>query len=500
MTTQLVWIAASVLGGVAVGSTAGWVIKTKRTGSAIAEVEARNRELLARARDEALHIKEQAQAEEEKKRRYLLELEKNLRKREDTLDKQLEELTSQRKSLDTRAEQIEKIRVELKDAKTIQEQALEKIAKLKKDQAKELLLSQVEKEYKQDIIGQIKKLKDAVKEDVEVFAKKAIATAIGRLASEQTAESTSYAVHIPSEDMKGRIIGKEGRNIQHFEKVTGVDVIIDESPDTVTVASFDPVRRYVGKIALERLITDGRIQPSRIEEVYKKAEADVNKEVKEAGERAAYEVGVTGLHPDVTKILGRLQFRTSYGQNQLRHAVEVATIAGLLAQEIGADSAITKKAGLLHDIGKAIDHDLPGAHHHISMDIARKYGMSETVVNAIGAHHDDIEPKTVEAILVRAADAISGSRPGARRESLETYVKRLRELENVANSFPGVDKSYAIQAGREVRILVRPEDVDDLEALKLARDIARKIEQDLQYPGVIKVNVIRETRAVELAK
>lgn len=500
MPIQAVWAAVAAAGGIVVGGGLGWLVKTRLTGRLLRDSESRQRELLLRAKDEALKIKEDAKLDEEKKRKYLMELERTLRKREETLDKQLEELTAGRKTLDTRTAEAEKIRTELKEARTKQQEALEKVAKLKKDEAKEILLTQVEQEHKQDLISQVKKIKAAIQEDVETYARKVIATAIGRIASEQTAESTSYAVHIPSEEMKGRIIGKEGRNIQHFEKLTGVDVIIDETPDTVSISSFDPVRRYTAKIALERLIADGRIQPARIEEIVKKAEADIGKQIKEAGEQASYEVGVTGLHPDLLKILGRLQLRTSYGQNQLRHAVEVASIAGLLAQEIGADSVITKKAGLLHDIGKAIDHEVPGAHHHISMDIARKYGLSETVVNAIGAHHDDIEPKTVEAILVKAADAISGARPGARRESLENYVKRLRELENVANTFPGVEKSYAIQAGREVRILVKPEEIDDLEALKLARDIARKVEQDLQYPGVIKVNVIRETRAVEYAK
>ncbi|MBI3261132.1 ribonuclease Y [Candidatus Berkelbacteria bacterium] len=500
MSMQLVWVLLTGGGSLVIGGGLGWLIKTRLTGKLLQDAATKQRELLLKAKDEALKIKEDAKADEDQKRKYLLELEQTLRKREDTLDKQLNELTKERKTLDTKAGEIDKTRTELKDAKSAQDAALEKVAKLKKDEARELLLKEVEKEHKQDLVTQVKKIKAAIQEDVDIFARKVIATAIGRLAGEQTAESTTHSVHIPSEEMKGRIIGKEGRNIQHFEKLTGADVVIDESPDTVLISSFDPVRRYTAKIALEMLIADGRIQPTRIEEVVKKAEADVMKQVKEAAEQAAYEVGVTGLHPDLLKILGRLQFRTSYGQNQLRHAVEVASIAGLLAQEIGADTQISKKAGLLHDLGKAVDHDLPGPHHHISMDIARKYGLSEVVVNAIGAHHDDIEPKTVEAILVRAADAISGSRPGARRESLESYVKRLRELENVANAFKGVEKSYAIQAGREVRILVKPEEIDDLEALKLSRDIARKIEQDLQYPGVIKVNVIRETRAVEYAK
>jgi ribonuclease Y len=300
--------------------------------------------------------------------------------------------------------------------------------------------------------------------------------------------------------MKGRIIGKEGRNIQAFERATGVDLVIDETPDTVLLSSFDPIRRHVAKVALEKLISDGRIQPSRIEEVVKKVQEDIKKEAKEAGEKAVFDLGIHGLHPDLVKIVGNLKFRTSYGQNVLMHSIEVSSIAGLLASELRADVNIVKKAGILHDIGKAVSHEVQGSHHHISAEIARKYGVSEDIVHAIIAHHDDVEPKTVEAILVKAADAISGSRPGARRETLENYTQRLKDLENVANSFSGVDKSFAIQAGREVRIIVRPEELSDLEAMKLAKDIAKKIEQDLQYPGMIKVNVIRETRAEEFAK
>jgi ribonuclease Y len=308
------------------------------------------------------------------------------------------------------------------------------------------------------------------------------------------------AVHIPSEEMKGRIIGKEGRNIQSFERATGVDLVIDETPDTVLLSSFDPVRRHTAKVALERLIADGRIQPSRIEEVVKKAQEDIRKEAREAGEKAVFDLGIHGLHPDLIKIVGNLKFRTSYGQNVLAHSMEVANIAVLLAAEVGADVNIVKKAGLLHDIGKAVSHEVQGSHHHLSAEIARKYGISEDVIHAIMAHHDDVEPKTVEAILVKSADAISGSRPGARRETLENYVQRLKDLENVTNAFPGVDKSFAIQAGREVRVIVKPEEISDLEAIKLARDVARKIERDLQYPGMIKVNVIREVRAEEYAK
>jgi len=362
------------------------------------------------------------------------------------------------------------------------------------------LLKNIEREYKDDLIRKIKEQKEIAKEEAQNIAREILATAVQRLSSDHTVETTTTTVNLPSDEMKGRIIGREGRNIQIFEKETGTDLIIDDTPDTVVISAFDPIRRHVAKIALEKLIADGRIHPARIEELVKKAREEIAQQVKEAGEQAAYEVGVAGLHPDLIKILGRLKFRTSYGQNVLQHSIEATYIAGMLAAELGADVNLAKKSALLHDLGKAVDHDVPGAHHHISMDIARKYGLSEDIIHAIGAHHDDIEAKTVEAIIVRAADAISSSRPGARRETLENYVKRLEELENIANSFPGVDKTYAIQAGREVRILVKPEEIDDLTALKLSKDIAKKIETDLQYPGTIKVNVIRETRAIEFAK
>lgn len=498
--TPLILAIITALSGIVVGGGAGIALQKQLVNKRIKEADNKQKEELLSAKEEALKIKEEAKKEEERKRRELEELEKNIRTREQGLEKRFDELETERKQIKKHEEDISVIRLELKDAHSKQLEALEKVAKLKKEDAREQLIAQTQKEYKADIIGEIKKIKESLKEDSEKEARRIVSTALGRIAQEHAAETTSFSVQLPSEDLKGRIIGKEGRNIQHFEKVTGVDVIIDDSPDSVTISSFDPIRRYVAKVAMEKLVSDGRIQPARIEEVVKKVQEDINKEAKEAAEQATFDLGIPGLHPDLLKLAGKLKYRTSYGQNQLAHAVEVATIAGLLAVETGADVNIAKKAGFLHDLGKAVDHEVPGAHHHISMDIARKYGLSETVINAIGAHHDDIEPKTVEAILVRVADAISGSRPGARRESFENYVKRLKELENVANGFPGVDKSYAIQAGREVRIIVKPEDIDDLEAIKLAKDIAKKIEQDLQYPGTIKVNVIRETRAVEIAK
>lgn len=494
-TALLVGIAALI-----VGVGIGFVIRRQLAAKSEQDLEAKQKEMLLAAKDEALKLKEEAKKEEEEKRKRLDEIEKNLMRREETLDRRAESLDKDRSALESKQKDIETLKTNLSTKLEEQRKTLEQVANLKREEAKELLLNQIEKDYKDDLIKKIKESKEALQEESEKLARKILSTVIQRLASEHTTESVTSVVAIPNEEMKGRIIGKEGRNIQHFEKVTGVDLMIDETPDAVTLSCFDPIRRHVAKVTLERLVADGRINANSIEETYKKVTEEINKEVKEAGEAAAYEAGVPGLHPDVLKILGRLKFRTSYGQNVLRHSVEMTHIAAMLASELGADVNVCKKAALMHDIGKALDHDVPGAHHHISMDIARKYGMSEIVINAIGAHHDDIEAKSVEAIIVKAADAISGARPGARRDSFENYVKRLTELENIANSFDGVEKSYAIQAGREVRIIVKPDQIDDLAALKLAREIAKKIENDLQYPGMIKVNVIRETRAVEFAK
>lgn len=464
------------------------------------KLEAKAKEIIVSAKDEALKIKETASKEEDKKQKYLQEVETNLRRREETLDRRAEILDKDKSVFDQQKEEIKKIRENIESIEQKQMDKLEEIAKLKKEQAKEELLKNIELEYKDEIISKIRKSREEAKSEADTEARDILATVIQRLAPEQTAELTITPVTIPNEELKGRIIGKEGRNIQVFEKLTGVDLIIDESPDMVTLSCFDPVRRFTAKIALESLLADGRIHPTRIEEAVKKAEADINKQIKEAGDQAAYEAGVAGLHPDVLKLLGRLKFRTSYGQNVLAHTLEVTRAAALLAQELGADLNITKKAALLHDIGKALSHEMEGSHLQLSVDIARKYGLSDAVVHAIEAHHDDVEARTVEAIIVKAADAISGSRPGARRETLEAYVKRLTELENITNSFAGVEKSFAIQAGREVRILVKPEEINDLEAIKLSKDIAKKIESTMQYPGMIKVNVIRETRATEFAK
>lgn len=496
MENLIIYLAATLVGGLGIG----YVTRNLVAKKSVRDLEQKQKEIILKAKDEALKIKEDAQAEEEKKRKYLEEIERDLRRKEESIDRRVETIDQEREKIVNKEKEIRDIKTEIVKIKDDQQAKVEKISKLNKEEAKELLLKMVEKEYREDLIAKIKAEKQKAKDEADTYAREILSTAIERMAAEHTSETTVASVTLPSDEMKGRIIGREGRNIQIFEKVTGVDVLIDDTPDTVTISSFDPIRRHVAKVALEKLISDGRIQPTRIEEIVEKVQKDVATEVKEAGDQAAFEVGVVGLHPDLLKILGRLKFRTSYGQSVLRHSIEVAHLAGMLAAELGADVNLAKKAGLLHDLGKAVDHEVPGAHHHISMDIAKRYGLSETLINAIGAHHDDIEPKTVEAILVRAADAISGARPGARRESLESYIKRLTELENIANSFNGVEKSYAIQAGREVRIIVRPQEIDDLTAIKLSKDIAKKIESDLQYPGTIKVNVIRETRATEYAK
>jgi ribonuclease Y len=496
ITNLIIYLGAALAAGLGIGYGLRQTLLKKEEEQASKKAK----EIILEAKDEALKIREEIKKEEQERKKYLEDLENSIRKREESLESRFVSLENRREALEEKEKEIAKIRENLLNVRKEQEALLSKIAKISKEEAKKVLLNLVEKEYKDDILKKIKNMEEFAKEEAESKARKIISDVIQRIASEQTTETTVSSIHLPSDEMKGRIIGREGRNIQIFEKETGVDVIIDDTPETVTISAFDPIRREVARIALERLIVDGRIQPSRIEEQVQKAKEEVGKQMREAGEKACLEVGITGLHPDIIKILGRLKYRTSYGQNVLRHSVEAAHIAGLLASELGADVNIVKKAALLHDLGKAVDQEISGAHHHISRDIAKKYGFPPEIIHAIEAHHEDIEPRTVEAIIVKAADAISGARPGARRETLEAYVKRLSELENIANSFPGVEKSYAIAAGREVRIIVKPEEIDDLASAKLAKKIAEKVEKEVQYPGQIKVNVIRETRAVEYAK
>lgn len=490
------WIALAVIAGGGIGFGIRSAMR-KRTD---ADVAAKQEQLLLEAKRQALEVKEKAEAEFNEKRKQLEQLEAAVRERETKLDARLEKIEQELKAIDQKRESLSEREKSIQELHDQELTKLESIAKLKKTEARDILLKEVEQEFKADLVAKAKEQKHLAQEEFDTWARKILATAMERLASDSTSEHSIQPVAIASEDMKGRIIGKEGRNIQAFEKVTGVDVVIDESPDTITISSFNPVRRHMARVAMEQLLADGRIHPGKIEEIWEKVEKQVAKEIQEAGEQAARDAGLAGLHPDLITIMGQLKFRTSYGQNVLKHSVEAANVAAMVAAEIGADVNIARKAAFLHDIGKAVDHEVPGAHHHISMDIARKYGMSEVVVNAIGAHHGDIEAKTVEAIIVRIADAISGGRHGARRDSYENYVKRVTELENIAKAFEGVDKAFAIHAGREVRILVKPDQVSDLDAMRLAKDIASKIENDMQYPGMIKVNIIRETRAQEFAK
>lgn len=495
MTPQTIGLLAAV-GGLVVGYIARQILLTRSQE----DLEGKRKEILLAAKEEALKVKEEAQKEQDEKAKEIAKAEAQLRERESSIERRLEKVEAEKAELESQAEQLEMSRQELSRIREEEEAKLEKTAKLSRDDAKEQLLAKIEKDYSEDMIRKIRSMRETMKKHWEQEAREIITTVIERMATEQTAEMTITSVPLPNDEIKGKIIGKEGRNIQAFEKATGVDLVIDETPETVLVSSFDPVRRAVAVKALQALIKDGRIQPTKIEELVKKAQDQVEDEIREAGEAAVQEVGITGFHPELVRLLGSMKFRTSYGQNQLAHAIEVAHLAALLAKEVGADINITKKGALLHDIGKAISHEYEGSHIEAGVEIARKYGLSEEVVHCIEASHEDVDAKSLEAILSRTADAISSARPGARRESTDQHIKRMTELENIANSFPGVDKSFAIQAGREVRVLVKPEQIDDLTAMKVAREIANKIEADLQYPGTVKVNVIRETRFSETAR
>lgn len=464
------------------------------------EMEHKIKETTVEAKSKAQEILDEAKREEQEKRLQLEKHEAKLEAKENALDEKVKAVEDQKTAINQKEKEIIAKQAEIESARSEQIEQLEKIAKLKKDEAKELLLKQIEIDAEAELINKIKRVELDTKEEADKIAKNIIAGAIQKYAAEVASESTATLVELPNDEMKGRIIGREGRNINAFEQATGIDVIIDDSPGSIVISGFDLVRRYIAKRALEKLIEDGRIHPTRIEEVVEKSQTEVKQMMKEFGEKAVYDTGVTGLHPDLIKLLGRLRFRTSYGQNVLKHSMEVAFLASALASEIGASEEIAKKAGLLHDIGKAVDHEIEGNHSMIGRDICKKYGLSEPVIHCVEAHHEDVPFNSIEAILVQAADAISSARPGARKESLEHYIKRLKELEEIANSFEGVEKSFAIQAGREVRILVNPEKITDLEMVKLAKSITSKIEKDLDYPGQIKVNILRETRAVDFAK
>ncbi len=459
----------------------------------VANAHKKASDILLKAKDEAMQL-------DNERRKEWKKTEDRLAERETTLDKKLDELDKRSEKLRMQETEVDELKNDIRDLRTKQQEKLEKIAKLDKKEATEKLMQMTERDIKNDLLGLVNKLQKEAMLDADERAQTILVTAMERMSSEVTAERTVTAIKLTDDEMKGRIIGKEGRNIQALQRATGVDILVDDTPGMIVLSSFDPIRRQVARIALEMLMKDGRIHPGRIEEVVAKAEKQIEKEVIRAGEDAAREVGVTGIPHEMLALLGELRYRTSYGQNVLMHSTEMAHMAGMIAEEIGADVRITKIATLLHDVGKAVTHKVEGKHHHIGAELARKYGMDERIVHAIEAHHDDIEATTPEALVVRVCDAASAARPGARNISAENFSERMRDLENIAVSFKGIDKAYAISAGREVRVIVRPESVDDLSAIKIARDIANKIESTMQYPGTIKVNVIRETRAIEFAK
>ena len=457
-------------------------------------------EIVLNAKKEASNINEKAQREENERRKEWKKTENHLAERETLLDTKLDQIDKKSENLRKQEGEIEDLKDEVRAIRTKAQEKLEKIAGLSKADAKEKLMSMTERDIRQDLTNLVTKEQKAYNDHIDETAEAMLLTAMERMSSEVTADRTVTSLKLPDDDMKGRIIGKEGRNIQALQHATGVDVLVDDTPGMVVLSSFDPIRRQVARYALERLMKDGRINPSSIEDAVAKAEREIEKEVVRAGEDAAREVGVIGIPSEILHLLGELKFRTSYGQNVLLHSIEMAHIAGMIAEEIGADVNVTKTATLLHDMGKAVTHKIEGKHADIGAELAKKFGMKDEIVHAIAAHHEDIEPSTPEAIIVKIVDAISAARPGARNISAENFAERMKALENVATSFPGIDKAYAISAGREIRVIVEPKQVDDLTALKLARDIADKIEATMQYPGVIKVNVIRETRAIEYAK
>lgn len=466
----------------------------------VKEAETKKKEILIEAKDEAHKLRNELERETRERRAELQKTEKRLFKKEETLDSKSLNIEKKEEVLQKKLKELELKQARLTAIHDKQNEELERISGLTTEEAKEILISNIKKEAEQEASIAVKEIEKEAKENAERKAREIISYAVQKCSADHVAETTVSVVDLPNDEMKGRIIGREGRNIRALETLTGIDLIIDDTPEAVVISGFDPIRREVAKIALEKLISDGRIHPARIEEMVEKAKKEIDQQIKDDGEQAAFETGIHGLHPEIIKLLGRLRFRTSYGQNVLKHSIEVAHLAGIMASELGADVKIAKRAGLLHDIGKAVDHEMEGSHVTIGEDLARKYKENKAVLHAIAAHHGDIEPQTIEAILVQAADAISASRPGARRETLESYIKRLEKLEEISNSFEGVEKSFAIQAGREIRIMVKPEVVNDNSIILIAKDIVKKIEDELEYPGQIKVNVIRETRAIEYAK
>ena len=473
---------------------------TRLYNEAIKAGESKKREMLLEAKEEIHKTRTENEKEIKERRTELSKQERRLQQKEESLDKKLDNFERKEEELRKRQQAVAATQEEVSLIKKSQLEMLEKISGLSQEEAKVLIIKNVEQEARHDAAVKLKDIEAELKDNADQLAREIISTAIQRCAADHAAEATVSVVSLPNDEMKGRIIGREGRNIRTLETITGVDLIIDDTPEAITVSSFDPVRREIARVALEKLIADGRIHPTRIEDMVEKARREVETTIKREGERAVFETGVQGLHPELIKLLGRQKYRTSYGQNVLNHSMEVAHIAGLLASELGEDVALAKRAGLLHDLGKSVDHEMEGSHVQLGVELARKYKESPEVIHAIEAHHGDVEAKTIVACLVQAADAISAARPGARRENVENYIRRLEKLEELTGSFPGVEKAYAIQAGREVRIMVRPEDVSEDNMVLMARDIAKKIESELEYPGQIKINLIRETKAVDYAK
>jgi ribonuclease Y len=510
MGTVIALIVGAVVGGLIGAAFVFYWSRSQRTENAeaahaeaqgvLATAEASAKEIVLEAKDEAHRIRSGAEQDARERRAEVQRQERRIQQKEENLDRRLEGLEKRERTIAQREEQTEAERAKVDELIAEQRRELERVSGMTQEEAAAIFLANIEEQMREQGNRLVRQIEAQIKEEADERARKIITTAIQRWASDQVSESSVSVVPLPSEDMKGRIIGREGRNIRALEMATGVDLIIDDTPEAVILSGFDPVRREIARNALSKLIQDGRIHPARIEEMVEKARAEVDTIIKEEGERAAFDAGVHGLNPDLVKALGRLHFRFSMGQNVLRHSVETAHLCAMMAGEIGADVNVARKAGLLHDLGKGVSHEVEGPHALIGADIAKRLGQPPKVVHAIASHHFEEEPQTVEAFLVQAADAISGARPGARRDTLESYVKRLEALENIANSFEGVEKSYAIQAGREVRIVVKPEDVDDLAAARMAQDIVSKIEDTLEYPGQIKVMVIRETRVVDYAK
>lgn len=509
-TLWVVWIAitaAALAGGFAAGM---WYLRRQtrlRLAGAQEEAErvleasrAEAREIVLKGRDEALALRDEVEKEEQRTRKELQAYDDRVRRRSDSLDQKQEALEERGRKLDQRQARLDKQAADLSKLEEDRQRELQRVAGLSQEEARQIYLEQVAEGCRQDAARLIREIEAQARDEAEKKARQIVGLAIQRCAVDQVAETTVASVELPTDEMKGRIIGRGGRNIRAIESITGVDLVVDDTPEAVTISSFDPIRREIARLALTQLVQDGRIHPARVEKLVEKAREEVEDQIAQAGQEAAYQVGIHGLHPELLKHLGRLRYRTSYGQNVLNHSVETALLAGMMAGEMGADIQLAKLGGLLHDIGKATDHEVDGPHAAIGGDVARRFNMPPLVLNCIVAHHGEEEPVCLEAILVEASDAISGARPGARREDLETYIKRVRALEDLANSFKGVAQSYAIQAGREVRIVVRPEEIDDLASIELAKDVARSVEENLQYPGQIKVTIIRETRAVDYAR